>query len=280
MIIQQSQEMLHRGTCLSYTIFIFPLFFYFDYLRLCDALASILCSLFHYQQPLSLHSPSSITCTPSILHHPHSHPPSSVSLSPLVSYFYLPTPCPFVLFYSYLLNIHSLLLASTFQLCLLNILSLVTLWVIFCILCTTLSLVVYKSFQLVIYSLACNCCSFVITLSPPSLPLVPYPSLLFSPLTIQSPCVSAACLLWNQGQPCSWVRVQHISWSQVLTPMLPSSISWTLHSVLSMLHLQHLLCTGLQHSFNLVPLSFYPLFNLGFHSFPHFLTTPAPKLVP
>ena len=37
--------------------------------RLCDASASIPCSLFHYPQLLSHHPPSSITCPPSILHH-------------------------------------------------------------------------------------------------------------------------------------------------------------------------------------------------------------------
>ena len=44
---------------------------------------------------------------------------------------------PLFCFYLYLLNIHSLLFASPFQLCLLNILSVVTLWVIFYILHTT-----------------------------------------------------------------------------------------------------------------------------------------------
>ena len=59
---------------------------------------------------------------------------------------------------------------------------------------TTLSLVVYKSFRLVVYSLACNCCPLLPTQSPLSLPLVFYQS---SPLTIQSPCVSPAWLLQN-----------------------------------------------------------------------------------
>ena len=35
---------------------------------------------------------------------------------------------------------------------------------------TTPSLVVYKSFQLVVYSLACNCCPLLPTQSPPCLP--------------------------------------------------------------------------------------------------------------
>ena len=50
---------------LSYTIFIFSfvLLFLITF-RLCDALASIPCSLFHYPQPLSLHPPSSIPCPP------------------------------------------------------------------------------------------------------------------------------------------------------------------------------------------------------------------------
>ena len=50
--------------------------------------------------------------------------------------------------------------------------------------------VVYKSLWLVVISFACNCCYLTSF-------LVPYPFLLFSPLTIQSPCVSPACLLQN-----------------------------------------------------------------------------------
>ena len=75
--------------------------------------------------------------------------------------------------------------------------------------CITLSPIVYKSLWLVVSSLACNC--HYLTLL-----IVFCPFLSFSPLTIQSPCVSPACLLQN----CSSARVQHISWSQVLTPLL------------------------------------------------------------
>ena len=123
------------------------------------------------------------------LHHSILHPPSlhhSVNLIPILCplspshhffpYLCLPTPCLSVPFYFYLPNIHSLLLASPFQLCLPYILSLVTLWVIFYILHTTLSLVVYKSFWLVVYPLVCNCCPLLFTQSHPSLPLVSYQS--------------------------------------------------------------------------------------------------------
>ena len=100
----------------------------------------------------------------SIFHHPSLCPPS------LSHHFFpcpcLPTPCLSILFYLYLLNIHSLLLAFPFQLCLPYILSLVTLWVILYILHTTPSIVVYKSFQLVVYSLACNCHPLLFTQSP------------------------------------------------------------------------------------------------------------------
>ena len=128
----------------------------------------IMFSLFHYLQPLSL-------CLLSSVHHPpfcllslcHFITLISVlcplSLShPFFPYPSLPTPCLSILFYYYLPNIHSLLLASLFRLCLPYILSLVTLWVIFYILYTTLSLVVYKSFQLVVLFLSLWLSSLVV----------------------------------------------------------------------------------------------------------------------
>ena len=121
-------------------------------LILCDALAFIMFSLFCYLQPLSLHSLISIPCPPF-------HPPSlchSTTLIPILHppspphhffpYPCLPTPCFSVPSYSYLPNICSLLLASLFWLCLPYILSLVTLWVIFYILCTTLLTILLWAF--------------------------------------------------------------------------------------------------------------------------------------
>ena len=58
-----------KGEILSYTIFILPLSFILITFRLCDASASIACSLFYNQQPLSLHPPSSIPCPLSVLCH-------------------------------------------------------------------------------------------------------------------------------------------------------------------------------------------------------------------
>ena len=150
--------------------------------RLCDASPFILFSLFRYPQPLSLcHS---VTLVPVLC-----------PLSPLHHFFPYPcllTPCLSVPFYAYLPNIHSLLLASLFWLHLLYILSIVSLWAIFCILCTTLSLVVYKSFQLVVYSLACNCRPLLFIQSPPSLPLVTYQSLPWQYNPLVSPLLDSS----------------------------------------------------------------------------------------
>ena len=141
---------------------------------------------------------------PSSILHPSSTFPSSVTLSlhhphPLITSFHilvfqlLASPFCSILI-SYLHNIHSLLLASPFQLHLLYILSIVTLWVIFCILCTTLSLVVYKSFWLVVYSLACNCCPLLFAQSPLSLPLVSYGSPPWQYNLLVSPCLTPSKL--------------------------------------------------------------------------------------
>ena len=126
---------------------------------------------------------------------PHSHLPSSISLTTCFI-FRLPTPCPFVLFLS--LSFQHLLITPC-----LPVLTLTTYHSVPCdsvshflhssyypICCITPSPVVYKSFQLVAISLACNChCSCV---SYHSLFL-----LINLPLTIQSPCVSPACLCQN-----------------------------------------------------------------------------------
>ena len=160
---------------MSYTIFTFPLFF--DLIpcsfilisfRLYDVLAFYYVFLIQLPTtsitPSSVLHPSSTFPSPSFLssifHHPH-----HFFLSPC-----LPTPCLSVPFYYYLSNICSLFLASLFWLRLPYIPSLVTLWVIFYILCTTPSFVIYKSFWLVVYSLACNCCPLLPTQYPLSLP--------------------------------------------------------------------------------------------------------------
>ena len=92
----------------------------------------------------------SITLSPlfpsSIFHHSHHFFPSPC----------LPTPCLSIPFYYYLSNICSLLLASPFRLHLSYILSLVTLShflhsLYYPVCCPTPSLVVYKSFRLVVY---------------------------------------------------------------------------------------------------------------------------------
>ena len=145
------------SSVLSYTIFIFPLFFYFDYLL--DSMMPW--HLFHVPHSVTNNLCPSVPCPLSIF---HTLSPSFLSSVLCLSHLLLPVSifwllAPLFHFYSYLLNIHSLLLAFLFQLCLLNILSLVTLWVIFYILHTTPSLVVYKSFWLVVIFLACNCCS-------------------------------------------------------------------------------------------------------------------------
>ena len=123
------------------------------------------------------------------------HPPSpSHHFFP---YLCLLTPCLSIPFYSYFPNICSLPLASPFQ-------HLSTLHSVPCdsvshflhspyypVCHTTPSLVVYKSFQLVVYSLACNCCPLLLTQSPPSLPLVSYHSPpLDNTIPLCLPCLS------------------------------------------------------------------------------------------
>ena len=87
--------------CVIYHFHLFLCSFILITFRLCDASASIPCSLFHNQQPLSLHPPSSIPCPPSILHHSSLITPSLSFLSSILhlslttcSIFCLPTPCP------------------------------------------------------------------------------------------------------------------------------------------------------------------------------------------
>ena len=127
-----------------------------------------------------LHPPSLVHL--SILYHPHSCPPSSITLSSLLS----------VSLSFGSLPLHSTLSLSSehpFITPCLPVLTLSTLHSVPCdsvshflhspyypVCRTTPSIVVYKSFQLVVYSLACNCCPLLFTQSPPSLPLVSYRS--------------------------------------------------------------------------------------------------------
>ena len=136
-------------------------------------------SLFHYPQPSSLHPPSSVPCPPSLVHLSilcHFVTPSPSFTSSILHHSLIPSFCIPVsqllasLFNSifstsvqYSLPPHSNFVYFTFH----------PLW-----LCESFStsLVAYKSFWLVVYSLACNCHPLLPTQSPPSLPLVSYQS--------------------------------------------------------------------------------------------------------
>ena len=67
--------------------------------------------------------------------------------------------------------------------------------------CPTLSLVVYKSFQLVVYSLACNCHPLLPTQSPPSLPPVSYQSLPWQYNPLVSPLLNSSKI---KDKPVPW----------------------------------------------------------------------------
>ena len=183
---------------LSYTIFTFPLFFDFWFFVLLFWLPLDFVMpqhLFHFLIPSLVHLPSSITLS---LHHPHSHPLSSVTLSPLLSMSLssdsLPL-CP-VLF----LSSHYPIITPCLPIPTLSILHSVPCDSVshfvhspyYSVHCTTPSIVVYKSFQLVVYSSAGNCHPLLFTQSPPSLPLVSHQSppwqynRLVSPLLVSS----------------------------------------------------------------------------------------------
>ena len=145
--------------------------------------------------PSLVHLLSSITLS---LCQPHSHPPSSVTLSSLLSVSLSPNSLP----------LHSILFLSSQHLFITPCLPILILSTLHSIPCdstshflhspyypachTTPSLVVHKSFWLVVYSLACNCCPLLPTQSPLSLPPVSYQSLpwqynpLVSPLLVSS----------------------------------------------------------------------------------------------
>ena len=119
---------------------------------------------------------SSITLS---LHHPHSCPLSSVTLSPLL----------FVSLSSNSLPLHPILLLSSQHLLITPCLPVLTSSTLHSVPCdsvshflhspyyptclATPSIVVYKSFWLVVYSLACNCHPLLPTQSPPFLPQSP-----------------------------------------------------------------------------------------------------------
>ena len=139
-------------------------------------------SLFHYLQPLSLCPSSSIPCPPF-------HPPSLCHSVTLVPVLHLPSP----LITSFHIPVSQLLASLSHSIFIFptsihyslpphsNVVYvpcdsmshfLHSLYYPIC--CTSPSLVVYKSFQLVVYSLACNCHPLLFTQSPLSLPLVSY----------------------------------------------------------------------------------------------------------
>ena len=143
--------------------------------------------------PLSLvHLLSSVT---SSLCHPHSHPPSSITLItssvsmspnslPLYPVLLLSSQHPFIppcLPILTLSTLHSVPCDSVSHF-------LHSLYYPIC--CPTLSLVVYKSFQLVVYSLACNCCPLLPTQSPPSLPQSPINLSPDNTIPLCLPCLS------------------------------------------------------------------------------------------
>ena len=179
--------------------------------RPCDASTFIMFYLFHCLQPLS-----SVLCPLStflsFILHPLStfHPPPlhhSVTLVPIL---HLPSPSSLlsISLSPNSLPLHSILFLSSQHLFItpcLPVPTLSTLHSVPCdyvshflhspyypVCCTSPSLVVYKSFQLVVYSLACNCHPLLPTQSPLSLPPVSYQSLpwqynpLVSPLLVSS----------------------------------------------------------------------------------------------
>ena len=204
--------------------------------------------------PFLVHLPSSIT---SSLYHPSSHHPSSITLSSLPSISPSPNSLPLC----------SVLLLSSqhpFITPCLPVPTLSTLHSVPCdsvshfihspyypIHCPTPSPVVYKSFQLVVYSLACNCCPLLPTQSP--INLSPDNTI---PLCL--PCLSPLHLFLGEGT----------THKLKPSPYPYAAIIHNLSTALCALHSTPLTFPSapprLQRSFDLVPSSFHPLFHSAF----------------
>ena len=121
--------------------------------------------------------------------------------------------------------------------------------------CPTLSLVNYKSCQLVVYSLACNCHPLLPTLYPLSLPQSPTNLSPDNTIPLCLPCLSPpklrTPLFFSKG------TTHKLKPSPYPYAAIFCNLSTTLYAL-------HSTPSGLRHSFDLVPASFHLLFCSAF----------------
>ena len=230
----------------------------------------IMFSLFHYLQPPSLRPlstfPSSITLS---LCHPHSCPLSSITL---ITSFYLHVSqllaspfCPI-----FLLSSQHLFITPC-----LTVLTLSTLYSIPCdsvshilhspyypVRCPTLSLVVCKSFQFVVYPSACNCCPLFPTQSPLSLPQSPINLSPYNTIPLCLPCLSPPKLrtpLFLSEGATHKLKPSPYPYAAIFCSL--STALRALHYTPSTFLSAH---PGLWGSFDLIPSSFCPLLHSAF----------------